>query len=132
MEREYSIMAVDVSPLVFNRNLIRIHRRFSPGRNGARPAPGILAKRTPPEKAHKFKQPPATLPDGAKKMRSHWRIALNLAHDIERAPQQVLGRLRGAEGSVRRQGDVVEPRERMIGLDRLGMEYVEPGTADVP
>jgi hypothetical protein len=37
MEREYSIMAVDVSPLVFNRNLIRIHRRFSPGRNGARP-----------------------------------------------------------------------------------------------
>jgi hypothetical protein len=63
MEREYSIMAVDVSPLVFNRNLIRIHRRFSPGRNGARPAPGILAKRTPPEKAHKFKhlQPPVRI-----------------------------------------------------------------------
>jgi hypothetical protein len=37
MERECSIMAVDVSPLVFNQNLIPTRRRFSPGRNGARP-----------------------------------------------------------------------------------------------
>jgi hypothetical protein len=59
-------------------------------------------------------------------------IALHLAHDVERAAQQVLGGLRGAEGGVGRQGDIVEAGERIVGLDRLGMEHVEPGAADAP
>ena len=42
----------------------------------------------------------------------------------------VLGRLRGAEGSVGRQDDVVQLGERMVGLDRLRMKYVKPGAAD--
>src|SRR6267143_4969143 len=61
---------------------------------------------------------------------SHRRIPLHLAHDVKGAPQQVRGRLRSAEGGVGRQRDVVELRERMVGLDGLGMEYIEPGAAD--
>jgi hypothetical protein len=61
---------------------------------------------------------------------SQIRIALHLADDVKRAAEQVGGGLRRSEGGVRRQGDVIEAGERMVRLDRLDMEHVEPGAAD--
>ena len=60
-------------------------------------------------------------------MRKRYRIA----HDIDRPPQQRHRGFQRAEGGVRGQRHVRHFRQRMIGLQRLGVEHVEPGMADV-
>ena len=53
-----------------------------------------------------------------------------LSHQLERHAQQALRGLAGGEGSVRGEGHVVEPGQRMARRQRLGGEHVEPGMAD--
>ncbi len=56
---------------------------------------------------------------------------LNLLHNIDGPPQQRHRGLQRAEGGVRGQRHVRQLRQRMIGLQRLGVEHIESGVADV-
>src|SRR5580692_1568175 len=56
--------------------------------------------------------------------------ANNRAHDVDRPPQQGLRSFQRAEAGMGRQRDIVHAGERMVGLERLGMEHVEAGMAD--
>ena len=49
--------------------------------------------------------------------------------DIQRAADQVLARLGRAERGVRRERDILHPRQRMISRQRLSCEHVERGVA---
>src|SRR5882724_13387272 len=50
---------------------------------------------------------------------------------LPRRVDQVLARFRRAEGRVRRERNVRQARQRMIFRQRLDVEDVEPGMADV-
>ncbi len=53
------------------------------------------------------------------------------AHDVDRPPHQGHGSFERPERGVRSKRDVFKSRQRMVELERLGMENVEAGVADV-
>src|SRR5258706_15148557 len=73
----------------------RIHRRFSPGRNGLRPPDRHLSKTKYPKKSTEIQELRATLRDGRKKYRkeapSRRRMALHLAGDHIARPSVEFG-----------------------------------------
>src|SRR6185503_7821538 len=75
--------------------------------------------------------PPLAAGPRARLRGSERNLCRNFFHDIDRAAQQRLGRLRRAEGGVSRKRDVFELGQRVIGLEWLLVEHVEPGVAEV-
>src|SRR5690606_35430686 len=52
--------------------------------------------------------------------------------DLEGGAQEALRGLGRGEAGVRRERDVGEADQRMVGRQRLGREYVQPGVRDAP
>src|SRR5579863_3391680 len=57
-------------------------------------------------------------------------IVDDVAHDVDGAAQHRHRGFERAERGMRRQRDIVHARQRIVGLQRLGVKHIEPGMAD--